>query len=324
MDCSIIDLTEGLETLSVSPAESISSDTNYSVPSDEMEYEPKEAMFQENTGELKSPILKSLFSNENDALYFPRTGEFTSPLPKRLSKQLYFKISKEAPRVVRNTLKKAGFEFVTKGLNWVGYWGNHFPKDRYKKYHQYQKINHFPMSFEIGRKDKLYKNYKEIKRSHEIKEFDYLPKTYVLPIERKSLENNFHLHRYWILKPVASARGLGIKLITKKTQIPLKKDVIISRFIKNPYLINSTKFDLRIYVLVTSFEPLRIYVYKNGICRFASKKYNTEDRSKKLSKYAYLTNYSISKKGKKEEYDGEFGPGGKYDMTTHKWFFLLI
>jgi tubulin polyglutamylase TTLL4 len=126
------------------------------------------------------------------------------------------------------------------------------------------------------------------------------------------------------LKPVASARGLGIKLISNKQQIPLKKDVIISRFIKTPYLINSTKFDLRIYVLVTSFEPLRIYVYKDGICRFASKKYSSETKSKKLSKFAYLTNYSISKNGKNELYVGEFGPGGKYDMTTHKWFITLI
>jgi hypothetical protein len=159
-----ITISESIESLSISLAESITSETNYSVPSDEIEYEPNDTL--ENKGELKSPILKSLFSSENDTLYFPRVGETTTPLPKRLSKNLYFKVSKEAPRVVRNTLKTVGFEFVTEGLNWVGYWGKHLSKDRYKKYHPFQKINHFPMSFEIGRKDKLYKNYKEIKKKH--------------------------------------------------------------------------------------------------------------------------------------------------------------
>lgn len=57
-------------------------------------------------------------------------------------------------------------------------------------------------------------------------------------------------------------------------------------------MINGHKFDLRIYVVVTCYDPLRVYVYKEGLARFASEPYNAS----KNNKYAHLTNYSINKK----------------------------
>lgn len=51
------------------------------------------------------------------------------------------------------------------------------------------------------------------------------------------------------------------------------------------------------YVLITSFDPLRVYVFNEGLARFSSEPYNAE--TAKQNKYAHLTNYSINKKNDK-------------------------
>lgn len=57
------------------------------------------------------------------------------------------------------------------------------------------------------------------------------------------------------------------------SELPLDEVSVVSKYIGNPLLINGHKFDLRIYVLVTCFDPLRIYVFKEGLARFATHKY---------------------------------------------------
>ena len=76
---------------------------------------------------------------------------------------------------------------------------------------------------------------------------------------------------------------------------------ICSEYISNPLLINDLKFDLRIYVCVTCIHPLRIYIYKEGLVRFATQKYsNNVPKPLKLNsqisdRFSHLTNYSINK-----------------------------
>ena len=58
-------------------------------------------------------------------------------------------------------------------------------------------------------------------------------------------------------------------------------------------LINGYKFDIRLYVLVTSIDPLKVYIFNEGLVRFASEPYQP---GLKGSKFSHLTNYSINKR----------------------------
>lgn len=65
-------------------------------------------------------------------------------------------------------------------------------------------------------------------------------------------------------------------------------------YISNPHLINNHKYDLRVYVVVTSADPLRVYMFKDGLVRFATSEYSTKQKDLK-KRYIHLTNFSVNK-----------------------------
>lgn len=99
----------------------------------------------------------------------------------------------------------------------------------------------------------------------------------------------------WIVKPSCSSRGRGIYIVNDATKVHTHESLVVSRYIDNPLLLFGHKFDLRIYVVVTSYDPLRIYVYREGLVRFASEKYEASEISES-NIFSHLTNYSINKK----------------------------
>ena len=96
------------------------------------------------------------------------------------------------------------------------------------------------------------------------------------------------------MKPVSSSRGRGITVVSDIGQVCYGSAVVIQKYIMNPLLLDGYKFDLRIYVLVTSFNPLEAFIYKRGFVRLATVPYSN-DVDGVDNQYVHLTNSSINK-----------------------------
>jgi tubulin polyglutamylase TTLL5 len=71
--------------------------------------------------------------------------------------------------------------------------------------------------------------------------------------------------------------------------------MVACKYLDNPLLVNGLKFDLRVYVAITSINPLRIYIYEDGLARFATEQYESAYATGSNNRYVHLTNYSINK-----------------------------
>ncbi|XP_064397984.1 polyglutamylase complex subunit TTLL1-like isoform X2 [Halichondria panicea] len=204
-----------------------------------------------------------------------------------------------------------------------------------------QMVCHFPNFYELTRKDCLVKNIKRYRKDLERDgsslaerdelgryiHLDFIPVTFMLPADYNIFVEEFRRNpaTTWIMKPAAKAQGVGIFLINKLSQlkkwskdnskvnlVPHTKEVyVISRYIENPLLIGGKKFDLRLYVLVTSYRPLKAYMYRLGFCRFCTVKYNASVNELD-NMFVHLTNVSIQKHG--DEYNDSHG--GKWTVEN--------
>ncbi|CAL8272543.1 unnamed protein product [Merluccius merluccius] len=209
-----------------------------------------------------------------------------------------FKIVRTESRLVRGILTNHGFNEIHPNSNdfnlmWTG---SHLKPYLLRSLQDFQKVNHFPRSYELTRKDRLYKNIQRMQQAHGFKNFHIVPQTFVLPSEYQEFCSCFAKDRGpWIIKPVASSRGRGIYLVSNPSQISMDENILVSRYVNNPLLIDDFKFDVRLYVLVTSYDPLLVYVYEEGLARFATVKYDRASKNIK-NQFMHLTNYSVNKK----------------------------
>lgn len=91
-------------------------------------------------------------------------------------------------------------------------------------------------------------------------------------------EKDATLNPTFIVKPDGGSQGDGIYLIRDPSELKLvagsqAKQAVVQEYINKPLLIDKLKFDIRLYVLVKSLEPLEIYIAKEGLTRFCTEPY---------------------------------------------------
>lgn len=125
--------------------------------------------------------------------------------------------------MIKNTLEDNGFK-ETLGNNFSILWSSAAIKPEiFKSLKKYQKVNHFPKSGEITKKDNLYKNIRKLQShlSATNKQFNFIPESFILPNEHMFLQDFMEKdpNCIWICKPVASSQGKGIFVTNRITDV---------------------------------------------------------------------------------------------------------
>jgi tubulin polyglutamylase TTLL2 len=215
-----------------------------------------------------------------------------------------------------------------------------------------QRINHYPKSSEITKKDHLYRHLRRMRVVHGSC-YEFSPVTFGLPndyvkfcqfftSEREKWEANeeklkeqlraagrskeeitrwadSRLPPTYICKPSDMSRGRKIFVFRDISELTYDCSSVVQRYIDKPLLIHGHKVDYRVYVLVTSFQPLRAYIFDEFLARFSTEKYDLSDIS---NVFGHLTNYSVNKNSSQyEQYKQGIGTGSKWHQDQVREFF---
>ncbi|ODN04837.1 Tubulin polyglutamylase TTLL6 [Orchesella cincta] len=153
--------------------------------------------------------------------------------------------------------------------NWDVLWSHDYPfrvlNEQLVKLKPSQKVNHFPGSGYITNKMNLATS-----------DLAYVPKAFQIPKDKNKLMDyaRKNLHKKFVQKS-NNHRGIRIEKLEK---LDLSKNgTFIQEYIGNPLLINGHKFDIGVYTVLTSINPLRIYIYRDVLFRFCPEQYHPFD-----------------------------------------------
>lgn len=133
--------------------------------------------------------------------------------------------------VISNLKKNCFKESKNEKFNFI--WLNNCKPEHIKDLVFQQRVNHFPHSQQLGRKDMMWKNYLQLKRRFPTDNtFSQCPMSYIFPQDY----NRFKIDQLeekdpkqmQIVKPSNQACGRGIKIITKKHNLKNKQNLIVS------------------------------------------------------------------------------------------------
>ncbi|XP_064093298.1 LOW QUALITY PROTEIN: uncharacterized protein LOC135206044 [Macrobrachium nipponense] len=130
------------------------------------------------------------------------------------------------------------------------------------------------------------------------------------------------LRNLWIVKPGAQSRGRGIFMMNHLEEIlalvqsPLiyETKYVVQKYMERPLLIHNTKFDIRQWFMVTDWNPLHVWVYKECYLRFCSQQYDLTNNNEAI----HLSNNAIQCKYLNGERSGELPEENMWDCQQFK------
>ena len=235
---------------------------------------------------------------------------------KKRKKIYYICLTNCKYEVVRKISKRFGFKEVSDDDEWSLYWTDYsVALERVMEMKKYQKINHFPGMSEICRKDMLARNLNRMLKMYP-KEYNIFPKTWCLPADYGDFQayTRQKKNKTYILKPETGCQGKGIWVTKNPKEVKPHEHMICQQYMPKPFLIDNFKFDFRLYVLVTSCDPFRIFLFKDGLARFATNKYVEPNHNNIDNVFMHLTNYAINKHS--EDFIRDDEAGSKRKIST--------
>lgn len=202
-------------------------------------------------------------------------------------------------KVVRYVGKKLmGWELsYDPDVEWDVLWtDNAVQPETLSKMQPFQKINHFPGMYSLARKTNLARNLMRMRKAFP-DDYKFFPQTWLLPSESADFKSQVSKkgRKTYIIKPAASCQGRGIYLTRSPETVELSEPCVAQRYLHRPYLIDGLKFDLRLYVLLAGCDPLKIFLFRDGLARFATEKYVAPTGDNMHNVCMHLTNYAINK-----------------------------
>ena len=252
-----------------------------------------------------------------------------------------------AKMVVLNAMNTCRFEFapLRDGANLLWVTGGISVEAAKSLVDEKQRINRFPGMKDLCNKVLFTRHLNRMSALFP-EDFEFYPGTYCLPGDEEELHHlissNSALKKknrkkidanrpIWICKPSRGRQGTGIFLTQDLSDVVGEKgaafnsevEYVVQRYIERPLLIDGLKFDLRLYVVVLGVDPLRIYLYEEGLARFATNKYKPMESHSMHDAYMHLTNYSLNKDSENfvanSEADGEDVGSKRSIKSVKKW-----
>ena len=160
-----------------------------------------------------------------------------------------------------------------------------------------QRVNQiYQMRNVLWRKDTFCHSLQEVLESFASPDPPFTFPCWILPQDLHALRPLMDGQAEFVVKPCDRGEGFGI-FVTSKLEDLTNESLamyVVQPLLVDPFLVEGRKVDLRTYVLVTSVLPLRAYLFKEGLVRFASERYHGSNRTR--SEKSFLTNTSIGKK----------------------------